>query len=161
MKKIEVEKNIKSKTVMTILWLIFTLLLIAIVHWPIYSNQIDYQFYFNNILFLIVFIVFFRYIFLIKHTFIENTIFIKLIIMPLGIFMSIYSYMALNDFIEFYQGNGIYFLLDHFSLEKQTSLGNYIQRQYMFLGVAALVTSVIIHMRMLISVFRVYNRGHE
>lgn len=81
--------------------------------------------------------------------------------MPLGIFMVLYSYMALNDFIEFYQGNGLYYSLEHMPLEKQFFLGKYIRNQYIFFGVGAMVTSFIIPVKMLISVWRVYNKGHE
>ncbi len=81
--------------------------------------------------------------------------------MPLGIFMAIYIYMAMNEFIDYYQSFGIYKSLEEFNLDKQYFLGKYIQNQYLFFGVAAFVTSVILPIRMLISVFRVYNRGHE
>jgi len=160
-KKISVKQNIKTKLISALLWLIFTILLISVVLWPIYSNNINYQFYFNNILFIVVAVYFFRYIFRIKHTLIENKLLVKLIIMPLGIVMAIYTYMAMNDFIDYYQSFGIYKSLEKFDLDKQYFLGDYIQNQYLFFGVAALVSSIIIPIRMLISVFRVYNKGHE
>ncbi len=75
--------------------------------------------------------------------------------------MAIYTYMAMNDFIDYYQSVGIYKSVEQFKLDKQYFLGEYIQDQYMFFGVAAFVTSAIIPIRMLVSVFRVYNKGHE
>ncbi len=156
-----VKHTIKTKLISALLWLLFTILLISVVLWPIYSNHIDYLFYFNNILFIVVAVYFFRYIFRIKHTLIANKILIKLIIMPLGIFMAIYTYMAMNDFIDYYQSVGMYKSVEQFNLDKQYFLGEYIQDQYLFFGVAAFVTSVIIPIRMLVSVFRVYNKGHE
>lgn len=151
----------QTKLITSILWVIFTILLIAIVLWQIYSNNIDFPFYYNNILFIAVLMFFLRCIFFIKYSFIENTIFPKLLIMPLGIFMAIYLYMALNDFIDYYQSNGIYFSVKQFPLEKQYFLGSYIKNEFIFFGVAAFVASAIIPFRMLISVWRVHNRGHE
>jgi len=75
--------------------------------------------------------------------------------------MAIYTYTAMNDFIDYYQSFGIYKSLEKLDLDKQYFLGDYIQNQYLFFGVAALVSSIIIPFRMLISVFRVYNKGHE
>ena len=155
--------NIRVKTKFQILslWILFTILLASLVLWPIYSNNVDYRFYFNNILFIAVFIIFFRYIFFIKTTFLENKIYIKLLIVALAIFFDIYAYMALNDFINFYQENGKYSQLTHLVLEKQYSIGNFIFNQYIFFGVAALVSGIIIPFRMLISVWRVHNKGSE
>jgi len=151
----------RTKLITSLLWVLFTALLIAIVLWEIYSNNIDYPFYFNNILFIVALMFFVRCIFMIKYSFIENTIFPKLIIMPLGIFMGMYMYMGLNYFIEYYQSNGIYYSVQQFPLEKQYFLGSYIRSEYMFFGIAALVSSIIIPFRMLISVWRVFNKGHE
>lgn len=153
--------SFKTKLSTSIAWVVFTVIFIAVILWQIYANQVDYQFYFNNILFIIVGIVFMRYIFLLKHTFIENKIIIKLILMPIAIFVAIYSYMALNDFIDFYQEYGKYANLQHLPLEKQYSLGDYIFGEYIFFGVIAVITSIILPIRLLISVWRVYNKGHE
>jgi len=151
----------KTKLYTLFAWIIFTIIFIAVILWQIYSNQVDFKFYFNNIFFIIVSIVFVRYIFLLKHTFIENKIIIKLILMPVAIFVAIYSYMALNDFIDFYQEYGIYAYLQHLPLKKQYSLGDYIFGEYIFFGVLAVISSILLPIRLLISVWRVYNKGHE
>ncbi len=81
--------------------------------------------------------------------------------MPVAIFVAIYSYMALNDFIDFYQEYGIYAYLQHLPLKKQYSLGDYIFGEYIFFGVLAVISSILLPIRLLISVWRVYNKGHE
>ncbi|MBK7095165.1 MAG: hypothetical protein IPH57_09030 [Saprospiraceae bacterium] len=115
------------------LWLLVLLLLPALVLWPVYSNDIDFPFYAHNILIITAPVFFLRYIFFIKYSFIEKTIIPKLIFMPVALILGIYSYVILNDFIGFYNNNGIYYSLESFSLDKQEFLGNYLFRQFIFL----------------------------
>lgn len=143
------------------LWLLLILLLPALVLWPVYSNDIVFTFYFYNILIITAPVFFLRYIFFIKYTFIEKTIVPKLLIMPLALILGIYSYIILNEFIDFYNNNGIYYSLEDFSLDKQEFLGNYIFRQFIFFAAFTMITCIVIPFRMLISVWRVYNKGHE
>ncbi|MBK7094135.1 MAG: hypothetical protein IPH57_03375 [Saprospiraceae bacterium] len=143
------------------LWLLVLLLLPALVLWPVYSNDIDFPFYAHNILIITAPVFFLRYIFFIKYSFIEKTIIPKLIIMPVPLILGIYSYVILNDFIGFYNNNGIYYSLESFSLDKQEFLGNYLFRQFIFFGAFTIITCLIIPFRMLISVWRVYNKGTE
>ncbi|HHH55170.1 MAG TPA: hypothetical protein ENK91_16025 [Bacteroidetes bacterium] len=81
--------------------------------------------------------------------------------MPIALFVAIYSYMALNDFIDFYQENGKYINLQHLSLKKQYSIADYIFGEYIFVGIAAIIASIILPIRLLISIWRVHNKGHE
>lgn len=85
----------------------------------------------------------------------------KLLLIPAGIILAIYSYYILNEFIDFYNNNGIYYSLERFTLEKQQFLGNYLFRQFIFFSAFTIITSLIIPARMVISIWRVYNKGTE
>lgn len=137
------------------------ILLPVISLWPIYSNELDYPFYLNNFVFIFTPIFFLRYIFFIKFTFIENTLIPKLLFIPLAIVLIIYSYRGFNEFVNFYNDNGIFYSLEKFDLKKQDFLSTYINRQYIFFAVLSMIVSIIMPFRMLISVWRVYNKGTE
>lgn len=143
------------------LWILAMILLPVISLWPIYSNELDYPFYLNNFVFILTPIFFLRYIFFIKFTFIENTLLPKLLFIPLAIVLIIYSYRGFNEFVNFYNDNGIFYSLEKFDLKKQDFLSTYINRQYIFFAVLSMIVSIIMPFRMLISVWRVYNKGTE
>lgn len=143
------------------LWILAMILLPVISLWPIYSNELDYPFYLNNFVFILTPIFFLRYIFFIKFTFIENTLIPKLLFIPLAIVLIIYSYRGFNEFVNFYNDNGIFYSLEKFDLKKQDFLSTYINRQYIFFAVLSMIVSIIMPFRMLISVWRVYNKGTE
>ena len=151
----------ETKILVLLLWLLLTALVTAVVLWPVYANNINYVFYFNNILFIVLFVFLIRYIFFIKYTFISNRIAVKILIIVLAIFFDIYAYSALNEFIDFYQENGKYFALEHLPVTKQYVIGVFIFKQYIFFGVAALVSGIIIPFRLLVSIWHVYNKGTE
>jgi hypothetical protein len=143
------------------LWLLVLILLPVLILWPIYSNNVLFPFYFYNILIIITPVLFIRYIFFLKFTFIEGTIVPKLLLIPIAMVLGIYSYIILNDFIDFYNNNGIYYSLEKFNIDKQEFIGNYLFRQYIFFGSFTILTCIVLPFRMLISVWRVYNKGHE
>lgn len=141
--------------------MILLILLPIAVLWPVFSNGVDYIFYFHNILLIILSALYVRYIFFLEFTWIKNTIIPKLILMFAGIFSAVYSYYILNKFTGFYNENGIYHALNSMELSKQYLLGNYIYRQFIFFASFTIVTGIIIPVRMLISVWRVFNKGTE
>lgn len=137
------------------------ILLPAAVLWPVYSSQTDYLFYFENILLIVLSVLFVRYIFFLNFTWIRNTIIPKLILLFAGIVSAVYSFIVLNDFMGFYSDNGIYHSLDSMELSRQYFLGNYIYSQFVFFASFTIVTGLILPVRMLVSVWRVYNTGRE
>ncbi|MGE5356861.1 MAG: hypothetical protein ACM3PT_11550 [Deltaproteobacteria bacterium] len=151
----------ENKLIFALLWFLLTGILPVLVLWPIYSNEIKFSFYFHNILIISAPVLFLRYIFFIRFTYIEMKIIPKLLLIPAGIILAIYSYYILNEFIDFYNNNGIYYSLERFTLEKQQFLGNYLFRQFIFFSAFTIITSLIIPARMVISIWRVYNKGTE
>ncbi len=70
-------------------------------------------------------------------------------------------YMVDNiyDFQAFLDEQGLYTILDKLSVEKQRSLGSYIKTQMIFFWTAAVISSVLLPIRMIISLWRQRNRG--
>lgn len=150
-----------NKLLILLLWILMVILVTGLILWPIYSNNLEYKFYFQNILFISMPLLLVRYIFAIKLTFLENTIIPKFVFFPLSIALILYSYNGMNEFIDFYRSNGIYYSMEKFSLDKQSFLGNYIFDQFIFFSVFSIICGIVTPFALLRSIWRVYNKGME
>ena len=63
----------KQKILAEFIWWIFTILVIAIVLFPIWDNDIDFPFYVQNAFLIAIFSTFTRYIFFLPITFIARS----------------------------------------------------------------------------------------
>lgn len=149
----------KQKTIAEIIWWIFTLLVIAIVLFPIWDNDIDFPFYFQNAFLIAIFITFTRYIFFLPLTFIARKKWIKVaIILSAVIFFFVMS-TALSDFRNYVDERGLQTLVDHLHVTRQTRIIEYIKNEMIFFGVGGIITGIILPFRMIISLWRMKNKG--
>lgn len=148
-----------SKFLHEVLWWLFTTIVVIIVLLPIWNLQIDFPFYFENILLIALFITFTRYIFLLPLTFIARKKWIKVvIILAAAIFFFVLS-TALGDFRNFMDEEGLQTLVTHLHVKEQTSIINYIKNEMIFFGVGSIITGIILPFRMIISLWRMRNKG--
>jgi len=66
---------------------------------------------------------------------------------------------ALSDFHNFLDEQGLQTLVEHLNVKTQTRLMNYMKSEMIFFGVGAIISGLILPFRMLISLWRVRNRG--
>lgn len=153
-------KNVQQqKLVVELLWWVFTLLVIAIVLFPIWDNDIDFPFYFQNALLIALFITFTRYIFLLRLTFIARMKWIKVAIIAVAAIFFFVMTTALGDFRNFMDEKGLQSLTDHLHVSKQTSIIEYIKEEMIFFGVGSIITGLILPARMIMSLWRMRNEG--
>jgi hypothetical protein len=150
---------LKQKSIAEILWWIFTLLVICIVLFPIWDNKIKFPFYFQNTLLIAIFITFSRYIFLLPITFIARLKWIKVAIIAAAVIFFFVMSTALGDFRNFMDEKGLQTLVTHLHVTEQTSIINYIKNEMIFFGVGSIITGIILPMRMIISLWRMRNKG--
>ena len=149
----------KYKLTLELLWWAFTGILILIVLFPIWDEDIPYPFYGQNSLFIILFVTFSRYIFLLPITFIARLKWVKVAIIAVAtIFIFIMS-TYLGDFRSFMDEQGLQTLVTHLHVTKQTRLINYIRDEMVFFGVGSIITGILLPIRMIISLWRVRNKG--
>ena len=149
----------KHKAIAEILWWICTLIVIVIVLFPIYDNAPTYPFFFQNALLIAVFITFARYIFFLRITFLARLKWVKVaIIAAAAIFFFIVS-NSFSDFRNFVDEKGLQTLVDHLHVSKQTSIINYIKHEMVFFGVGSIITGILLPIRMIISLWRMRNKG--
>ena len=141
------------------LWWLTTIVLVALVISPIYLNLNDnYPFYTANILYIIVFVTLTRYIFLLKHTVFSHTLWIKAILIFLPIPIFLYCIDSMYDFQRFLDEEGLISIMDKLTAEKQSNLSKYIKYEKLFFGAGAIITLIMLPIRMIISIWRVKNR---
>jgi len=146
--------------ILELIWWIFTLFLTVAVLYPIYIKAGDtYPFFKSNLLFIIVFITFTRFIFLLKHTFLANQEKIKVAIILFSTIIVFLLVNELNFFQTYLDEKGLGSFLGHLSLSEQNRLGMYISQMTLFFGVGSAIAAAVLPFRLVLSIWRGRNRG--
>ena len=144
---------------MELVWWIFTAVVAFAVLFPIIKNVDDYPFLFSNILFIVVFITFARYIFLLKHTFLAKQQTLKVIIFFLCLPLFSILVNELTSVRSYLDEQGIEVLVKNLDYQNHWSFANYVKTEMYFFGVASLIVTALLPFRLLLSVWRNRNRG--
>lgn len=153
------------KISLELLWWVVTFVIAFFVLFPITKAFHTYPFWWLNIIFIVVFITWSRYIFLLKHTFLAKRIWIKTILIVLSIPLIFILIGGINEFQVFLdeQGPEILFsntyVKESLSGPRELSLFSYIRKETLFFGVGSVIAAVIFPCRMLVSIWRQLNRG--
>ncbi|MEL6926262.1 MAG: hypothetical protein AAFO94_19630 [Bacteroidota bacterium] len=142
-----------------LIWWLVTAVIVAAVLLPILTSVQSYPFLVSNIVFIIVFITFTRYIFLLKHTFIAKRQIVKALFGLICIPILFYLINEINFFQTYLDEQGFDSFMQGLTLEKKDSLHRYIRSELLLFGVGSIIVAIILPVRMLISVWRLRNRG--
>jgi len=140
-------------------WWMFTSVLVCIILLPIYTKVPFYPFYAENIFFIVAFITFTRYIFLLPLTLIAKFKWIKVFIIAVSVILFFVMSTGMSDFRNFVDEKGLQTLVTNLDVQAQSNLINYIKNEMIFFGVGSIIAGVILPFRMLISLWRMKNRG--
>jgi hypothetical protein len=140
-------------------WWMFTSILVCIILLPIYTKVPFYPFYAENIFFIVAFITFTRYIFLLPLTLIAKFKWIKVFIIAVSVILFFVMSTGMSDFRNFVDEKGLQTLVTNLDVQAQSNLINYIKNEMIFFGVGSIIAGVILPFRMLISLWRMKNRG--
>ncbi|HLF62571.1 MAG TPA: hypothetical protein VI603_02410 [Saprospiraceae bacterium] len=142
-----------------IIWWGFTLLAVVAILLPIRLQTHGYPFYIPNALYIVIFITFTRYAFFLKHTFIAKLFWPKFLILAGGAIVTFVLVMSLGDFSNYLEEKGLQTLVDHLPISRQYSVMRYIQGEMIFFGIASTLSAIALPLRMLVSIYRMYNHG--
>jgi len=151
------QQSLRNK--LEILWWVITVIILGVILYPILSKIENYQFLVPNIIFVLVFITFTRFIFQLKHTFLGKRQKLKAFVMLISLPLTAYIIQSLHNFQSYIDENGIGELLKELPIEQQNSLGEFIKTEYIFFGVGALIAIVVLFFRLVISIWRFRNKG--
>ena len=149
-----------NKWSLELIWWLITAIVVFLLMLPIYTSiGSQYPYYIPNIFFIVTFITFTRYMFLLKYTFFSHLTWIKVILVFLPIPLFFYAMDALYDFQRFLDEEGVVSILGDLNSDDQYKLAKYIQYQKLFFGAGTIVTLILLPFRMVVSMWRVKNRG--
>jgi len=150
---------LKEKLTVELLWWAFTFIVVSIVMLPIWTDAPGFPFTIQNILLIIFFITFTRYIFFLPITLIARAKWIKVAIILSAALFFFVTVTALMDFRNFMDERGLQTLVDDLDVMQQTKCINYIKHEMIFFGVGSLITGALLPMRMIRSLWRMKNTG--
>ena len=156
-KKLQSLRNQKLK--IELIWWFFTSIVLFIILLPIWNNVPAYPFFAENAFFIAAFITFTRYIFLLPITLIAREKWIKLFVIATAVILFFVMTTGLIDFNNFMDEKGLQTLVAHLHVEDQTKMINFIKNEMIFFGVGSIIAGILLPIRMLVSLWRMRNRG--
>ncbi len=153
------QEQLKLSLRLELLWWSFTAILALGILYPIVSKIDPYPFWGINLLYIVVFVTFTRYVFLLKFTFLAKMQWVKaaLILVSVPIIFALIHY--LNLFQTFVDERGPETLTSGLRGSEAEQLATYIRAEMMLFAVGSVIIAVIFPFRMLRSIWRVRNSG--
>lgn len=142
-----------------ILWWGITILVAGALLAPIVLEVKNYPYMVINALYIVTFITVSRYIFLLHLTFLARRQRLKVALVFLSIPFIFYLIEQLNGFQDFLDTEGAITLVASMPVPSQAGMAKYIQSQMLLFGVGSIISAVIFPIRLVVSVWRNYNKG--
>lgn len=139
-------------------WLL-TFLVAVLFLLPITRKIYQYPFLEMNVLFIVVFITLTRYIFLLKFTFFGYSQWIKALLIIACAPGFLYILRRFKSFQEYLGERGVENFMIHLPYDQQVPLAKYVTAEMIFFGAGSLMVILVFAMRMLISIWRLHNKG--
>lgn len=141
-----------------ILFLILAAALTAFVLFPIRHAGIDFPYYAQNAIFVLLSVILFKHIFLLKYSWINRFQKLKIAFIPLSVVLIIMLIRMLGDFINFMDEQPLSDLMPDMPYERQKFLTAYIRVEYITSAILAITAAIILPFRFLVSIWREVNR---
>ncbi len=126
---------------------------------PVFKNVPDFPFMLYNISTILTFLILVRYLFLLRFVPFARFTPIKIVLIFLMIPLLIFLIDGLSEFQNQLDEEGTYSMVSHLPIDIQIPLSKYIRSEMIFFAVAAIVSAILIPIRMIISIWRVMNRN--
>ena len=149
----------QQKIKVEIIWWLATAVLVVIVLLPIWQKAPTFPFFAENIFFIVAFVTFARYTLLFRTTLIAHKKWIKVIMLFIAAILFFVMATGMSDFRNFVDVKGLQTLVTDLHVDEQTKIINYIKNEMVFFGVGAIIGGLLLPLRMIISLWRMRNRG--
>jgi hypothetical protein len=152
-------KEVKTKLLaIEAISLLMTAIVVAVVMYPIWTQFPEFSFNWTNIVYILAFLTFTRYTFLLRYTFIatQQNIKIGFILLTLIIILGLVT--QIQDFNVWIDAGDPDRLMPNVPQSKRDALLKYIKSEFMFFAVGAIVASVFLSGRLMMSVWRTRNK---
>lgn len=142
-----------------LLWLAITAVLVILVIWPIRQEIYGFPFERSNIYFIICCVTGLRWLLFLPSTPFAKSLWFKLILIFLCIWLFIFSFNRFGLFSVFLDEKGIESLTIHLPEERQVALSKYISSEFIFFSVGTMIACFLLPFRLIISIWRTYNKN--
>jgi hypothetical protein len=153
------EQYKKLKWQFELSWWVFVIAVAIGAMLPIVINVPEYPFFVSNLLFILSFLLFVRWLFLLRFSWFAQNKWIKLIILFLVIPMMLLLMDHFTNFQAYVDDYGLQTFMGHLSFDDYHSMAAYIRWEMLLFGVGSLIATFLLAFRMIISIWRVQNRG--
>lgn len=141
------------------LWILVTVLLVALIMAPIALNLQGYPFWITNIIFIVTFITVARHIFLLQFSFLARKEWVKLVVIFVFIPVVFLLVQELTGFQTFLDEEGMEAIVGNMPLAQQEMMMTYVRSEMVFFGVGSIISCVILPFRLALSIWLLRNRG--
>ena len=152
------DRNERLKWTMEALWLVITAVIIFGIMFPIWRDVSEYPFNFTNMVHIFVFVTFARYIFLLKHTWLAQRKWVKIVLALSCIYIGLLLIRSLNAFTLFSEEYGLQSFMEDLPHKAQWPLTKYIRTEFIFFAVGSIITAILFPLRLIVSIWRGINR---
>lgn len=140
-------------------WLIIGIVIVVVLL-PIYTSlDTVFPYYGYNALTIAVFLYFSKHIFLLRHSLFSHRGIIKFVLLLACIPLLLYIVDGHYEIQRFFDEDGLYNMLSRLDPDTQISLSRYIRYEVVFFAVSAFIVAIIFPIRLIISEWRIRNRG--
>ena len=140
------------------IFILISLLLMCLVMLPVWQYYGEkYPFYFYNVSFILLFLLAVRYLFLLRFTPVSHNKMVKLVIIFLCLPLILYYIDGIYEFNRYLDEVG-FVNISKGEPDEAMTMAKYTRTQYLFFGVSAMITLVLLPFRMVVSIWRVSNQ---
>jgi hypothetical protein len=152
-------RTVGNPWLLELVWWIFTAVLVVFVLYPIYQEVPKFPFWVMNCIAIVTFITSARLIFFLRFSPIAYIQQLK-VVLAIAMIPFIFVLVSQFNFFQTYlDENGILSFLGHLSPPRIDSMDKYIRNEIGFFSIGAIISSAILAIRLIISVWRVRNKG--
>jgi hypothetical protein len=141
-------------------WWLVTAIIVGVVMYPIWTDFPDFRFNVVNIVNIIAFVTFTRYTFFLKYTFLAKLEKAKIAFILFTLMIVILIMTQIQSFNVWIDGGDPDVLLSSVGkANMRESLLNYIKSEFLFFLIGAIIAAIALGGRLMVSVWRLRNRG--
>jgi hypothetical protein len=150
----------KNKILLEAIWWLITAVIVVVVMYPIWTDFPAYRFNAVNIANIVVFTTFTRYTFFLKYTFLAPLQYAKIAFVLFTVMIVATLMTQIQSFNVWIDGGDPETLLESVGkADIREWLLHYIKNEFLFFVVGAIVSALFLSIRLIISVWRLRNRG--
>ncbi len=142
-------------------WFLFAVCMSIIVVMPIMLSTTYYPFYYENILFVIVFITLVRMMIFISSSALSLHVYVKAFFVLAGVSIVFYLFGRFEDFKTYLDNFGTIRFLGHLSDKRQQAMTLYVENEMLFFGIGSIALAIIFPFYLVRSIWMWHNKGRH